>query len=136
VVVWLHRSSLSLHDSVYGSSRSVPEYLRRHLIDAVERDIKRISPGPQVALFSIAAVIRGDRQAATRRYIQTVSEVTKRQEFVAELVAEVLAIVVGLVMALGLGWWEFGPLLVLFGIGGFVVTCVRHRRPHADADAA
>jgi hypothetical protein len=43
----------------------------------------------------------------------------------AQLVGEVLAVVLGLWTIFGLGWREFGPLLVLFGAGGFVVTCVR-----------
>ena len=87
-------------------------------------------------MFRFATVMRDDRQSTTRHYIRRVSEVTKRQEFVAQLVGEVLAIVLGLWMVFGLGWWELGPLLVLFGIGGFVVTCVRHWRSRASADVA
>ena len=61
------------------------------------------------------------------------AQVTKRQQFLAELAGEVLAILLGLWMVFGLGWKEFGPGLVLFGALGFVVTCVRHWRSRKAA---
>jgi hypothetical protein len=62
-----------------------------------------------------------------------VSEITRRQEFMAQLFGEALAVALGLWMIFGLGWREFGPLLVVFGAGGFVVTCVRHWKSRSIA---
>jgi hypothetical protein len=62
-----------------------------------------------------------------------VAEITKRQQFLAELAGEVMAILLGLWMVFGLGWREFGPGLVLFGAIGFVVTCVRHWKSRGTA---
>lgn len=46
-------------------------------------------------------------------YDREVAEITKRQQFLAELAGEVLVILLGLWMVFGLGWREFGPGLVL-----------------------
>jgi hypothetical protein len=62
-----------------------------------------------------------------------VAQITKRQQFLAELAGEVLAILLGLWMVFGMGWRESGPALVLFGAIGFVVTCVRHWKSRKTA---
>ncbi len=63
-----------------------------------------------------------------------VAEVSKRAEFLAQLAGEALAIVLGLWMVFGMGWTEFGPGLVAFGVLGFVATSVRMWKSR-DAEA-
>jgi uncharacterized membrane protein len=88
-----------------------------------------------VALSGVALLRVHETTNRFRRlhYGRNVAEITKRQQFVAELAGEVLAMLLGLWMTYGLGWREFGPGLVLFGAVGFVVTCVRYRKSRTSA---
>lgn len=66
------------------------------------------------------------------------AEVSPRAQLLAELAGEVLAILLGVWMIVGLGWDEFGPVLVVVGAIGLVATIVRAwtGRGRATSEAA
>jgi fatty acid desaturase len=113
----------------------MPVILQRH----AWAGLRRVIDGRAwiLELTTCAARVHETTIGSWRPYYDCeVAEITKRQQFLAELAGEALAILFGLWMTFGLGWREFGPGLVLFGAVGFVVTCVRYRKSRTSAAAA